>query len=172
MKVYVLRASVCVDADKLPDLDNADPHAVVDALRDAADEMEDAIDWMQRRDGHGFVEVPDGNVTDGAVADAVAASEGFKYLKVTDVNWTDWEFITLDFPNWALCTLVNGDPLESDEDKRAYDAWEAEMKEHGYSLLNFDVLDDTNDFCPYPAFGLACDTTRVRFFKKRGNGNE
>ena len=77
------------------------------------------------------------------------------------------DYYECDFPDWALCTLVNGDPLEDAADLEAYDAWEQQMLEQGYDLIGFHVTDDHNEFCAHPEFGLACGTTKVRFFKKK-----
>lgn len=82
------------------------------------------------------------------------------------------DYIEVDFPNWALCRLVNGDPIEDDADSRTFDRWEASMRADGWSMMDFDVTDDTNEFCPYPEFGLACDTTKVRFFRKRSENGK
>lgn len=81
------------------------------------------------------------------------------------------DYIEVDFPNWALCCLVNGDPIEDDADLLTFERWEASMRAEGWSLLDFDVTDDTNGFCRNPAFGLACDTTKVRFFRKKGEAH-
>ena len=54
----------------------------------------------------------------------------------------------------------------SDEDKAGADAFLGAVAGEGYDTVRPHVTDDVNEFCAHPAFGLACDTTKVRFYKK------
>ena len=56
------------------------------------------------------------------------------------------DYYECDFPDWALCTLIYGDPLEDTADREAYEAWEQQMLSDGYDLLSPDVRDDHNEF--------------------------
>lgn len=171
MKVYLLRFTAELDVDSLPVVGGATTTKdVVAALRDAADEVEDYSDWqVERGNDAAVLDVKD---TDNdselvdEIKDAVREHFGLKYVSVGDVSATTRGYRTVKFPNWALCTLVNGDPLEDDGDRRVYESWEEDMLKAGYDLLSPDILDDCNEFCPCPEFGLACDTTKVRFFKR------
>lgn len=80
------------------------------------------------------------------------------------------ETVTVDFPEWALPYLVNGDAsgLE-DSDLLLVGEWLQGMLEEGYSGLDYEVTEDRNEFCPHPEFGLACSTVKVMFFKRKEN---
>lgn len=69
------------------------------------------------------------------------------------------EFTTVErIPQWAVCYLVYGDDsaLEPD-DKKLVDDYEDRLLAKGLRLVC--PIDGTeNDFCAYPAFGLACET--------------
>lgn len=70
-----------------------------------------------------------------------------------------------DVPNYALSYIINGDASGIDDnDQENADAWmeffEDKAKELGGAVI-YSVTEDTNDFCNNPAFGLACDTTKV-----------
>lgn len=84
------------------------------------------------------------------------------------------DYLEVDFPNWALSYLVNADDSAlTDEDKSEADRWLGEIHDAGYDTVGPHVTDDTNEFCAHPAFGLACDTTKVRFFRtRRPNGKQ
>lgn len=74
----------------------------------------------------------------------------------------DW--YDAQFPNWGMCYLVNGDRSAlTDEDAKMVDDFAATMREEGYTEMR--VTDDVNEFCAHPEFGLACDTTRIRYYK-------
>lgn len=78
------------------------------------------------------------------------------------------DYYECDFPNWALTYLVNNDPSAlSNEDKADADAFLDSLVIEGYDVVRSHVTDDVNGFCAHPAFGLACDTTKVRFYKRR-----
>lgn len=168
--VYLLGFKARVDWNSLPGGSTA--KVVAEALREAADELEEYADW---KPGGIFnfepmeIEVQTESIeeADNAIRDKVKADFGIKYLEIGDIEWTDRDFTVVDFPEWALCTLVNGDPLESAEDINDYGAWEKRMVGQGYSMNDFEILDDRNEFCANPAFGLAGATTKVRFFKDR-----
>lgn len=56
-------------------------------------------------------------------------------------------------PTWALCYLVNGDPIGlSEEDIQIIKDWMERTK-------IYDVFPENEDeyFAYYPAFGLSCD---------------
>lgn len=69
------------------------------------------------------------------------------------------DFVKLDdnikLPTWALCPLFNADYSGiNDEQEKEFDEWYAEMVEkHGQITIN--IQDETSNFEPYPAFGLA-----------------
>lgn len=76
------------------------------------------------------------------------------------------DYYECDFPDWALCYLVNDDPSAlSDEDKAEADAFLDGLVRKGYRTAYPEVTEDKNEFCPYPAFGKACGTVKVRFRK-------
>ena len=75
------------------------------------------------------------------------------------------DYCDVDWPDYAICWLVYGDKSGmNDDDIQAADAFRRQMQKDGYTSPV--VLDDHNEFCRYPAFGLACATTKVRFIKK------
>ena len=168
--VYLLGFQAQVDWNALPD--GSTVKIVAEALREAADELEEYADW---KPGGMFNFEPmeiEGQTkaieeVDTAIRAKVKADFGIKYLEIGDLKWTDRDFTVVDFPEWALCHLVNGDPLETAEDINDFGAWERRMVEQGYAMNDFEVLDDRNEFCANPAFGLAGSTTKVRFFKDR-----
>lgn len=177
MKLYLLSFKAEIDWYKLPDVDNEHTAKdVAEALRTAADELEEYSDWKIGRGtaGNDPVELdvtqsPDARIMNARILAVAAEHFGIKYLDIADVSWTDREYVTVDFPDWALCTLVNGDPLEDIVDKKSYGDWAKSMLDAGYDLLAPDVLDDHNEFCVIPEFGLGCRTTKVRFFKRKGD---
>lgn len=62
-------------------------------------------------------------------------------------------------PNWAMTYLMNSDATGLDPSEvKEVDRWWKGMTEEGYSVIS--PTDDTNEFCAYPEFGLACDTTK------------
>lgn len=174
MKVYLLSLKASLDWNAIPDVDaKHTAEDVAQALRDAADELEDYADWRIGKGTAGndpvVLEIdrsPWVQILDARVMSAAVDRFGLKYMSVDDVGWSERAYRDVDFPDWALCTLVNGDPLENAEDRQSYDAWERRMLADGYDLLSPDVLDDRNEFCAHPEFGLGSGTTKVRFFKK------
>lgn len=77
------------------------------------------------------------------------------------------DYYECDFPNWALSYLVNNDPSAlTSTDQADVDAFLGQLTEEGYDTVSPCVTDDTNEFCAHPAFGGACDTTKVRFRKE------
>lgn len=67
-------------------------------------------------------------------------------------------------PTWALSYLVNGDYSGiTDEDKELVDEFWNKYQNQAdifncIITLNFpDDIDSDKYFCPFPAFGLACD---------------
>lgn len=77
------------------------------------------------------------------------------------------DYYECEFPNWALSYLVNDDPSAlSDEDKAGADAFLESVAGKGHDTVSPHVTDDVNEFCAHPAFGLACDTTKVRFYRR------
>lgn len=74
------------------------------------------------------------------------------------------EIVTADIPNWALSYLIYDDATGlSEEDKNICDEWWCAMRADGY--LTVSPTDETNEFCAYPEFGLACDTTKCEIIK-------
>jgi hypothetical protein len=65
---------------------------------------------------------------------------------------------TEEVPAWAICYIVNGDGNDdfSDEEQAMVDEWIAQ-----YPGAIFEPTGETNDFCAFPAFGLACQTETV-----------
>lgn len=84
----------------------------------------------------------------------------------------DDDYYEADFPEWALCALVNGDPLENEDDAKTYDVWLKDMISKGYNMVSPEVTDDRNEFCSIPEFGLATSTVKVRFRKRKGTVNQ
>ena len=166
-KVYLLGFQAQVDWNALPGGSTA--KVVAEALREAADEIEEYADWKPGLDQFHPLEVDVETKAieeaDKAIRAKIKADFGIKYLEIGDLKWTDRDFTVVDFPEWALCHLVNGDPLETADDINDFGAWEKRMVEQGYAMNDFEVLDDRNEFCANPAFGLAGSTTKVRFFK-------
>lgn len=78
------------------------------------------------------------------------------------------DHLDVDFPNWALSYLVNADDTGiTEKDKAAVDSYLDRLKEQGYDTFAPVVFClETNEFCAHPAFGGACDTTKVRFMKE------
>ena len=70
------------------------------------------------------------------------------------------KFTTVEgIPNWAACYFVNNDDSAlSEEDKATADAYVDRLLKEGLSLV-CPKEGTERDFNPYPAFGLACDTT-------------
>ena len=69
-------------------------------------------------------------------------------------------------PNWAVCGLVNGDWSGTpDEDRKVAEDWEKKLNEEGY-ILTAPIDGTENEFNPYPAFGLACDTVDFHAIKE------
>lgn len=73
-------------------------------------------------------------------------------------------------PQWAVPYFVNGDVSDMDaEDIRLATEFENKLLEEGLRLIC--PIDGTeNEFCSYPAFGLACDTVdfEAEVLKKDG----
>ena len=80
------------------------------------------------------------------------------------------EYYEADFPEWALCALVNGNHFEDKDDEMTYNIWLDRMISEGYDMLSPEVTEDRNDFCSVPEFGLATSTVKVRFRKRRNRG--
>ena len=71
-----------------------------------------------------------------------------------------------NIPRWAVCGFVNGDwSGVSDEDEKLAKEYEADLNKKGWIILD-PIEGSENDFCPYPAFGLACDTMDMHIMKK------
>ena len=173
IKLYLLSMTATIDWDKLMAA-GGPPNELAAAMHEAADSLEEYGDWRVPYGNPVSVEVdqPTGVlVSEYMVRNAAQSQLGLNYLRIRNIAWTDRDYAEVDFPDWALCALVNGDPIDDADDREAYDAWEKSMLSCGYDLLSPDVLDDHNGFCAHPAFGLACGTTKVRFFKKRGDSD-
>ena len=72
---------------------------------------------------------------------------------------------TVDFPQWALCQLINGDDssLSDDEIDMISDFqynWNVAAKNMGGHVV-FSPTGETNEFCRFPEFGLACATEKL-----------
>lgn len=69
-------------------------------------------------------------------------------------------------PQWAVCYIVYLDDSAIDhEDKRMVDEYVTRLMERDGLRLVCPIEGTENSFCPYPAFGLACDT--VDFYAER-----
>ena len=66
--------------------------------------------------------------------------------------------IVKNVPQYAACYIMYGDAsgLE-DSDIREIDAYTDMLRSEGMRLVS-PVEGSENEFCPHPAFGLACDT--------------
>ncbi len=173
IKLYLLSMTSAIDWDKLRAV-GGPPNELAAEMHESADALEEYGNWRVPCGNPVSVEVdqpPGVRVSEYAVRNAAHSQLGLKYLRITDIAWTDRDYVEVDFPDWALCSLVNGDPIDDADDREAYDAWEKSMLSCGYDLLSPDVLDDHNEFCSRPEFGLACGTTKVRFFKKKGDSD-
>lgn len=84
----------------------------------------------------------------------------------------DDDYYEADFPEWALCALVYGDPFDNDEDEKTYKAWLDDMIARGYDMLSPEVTEDRYEFCTIPEFGLATSTVKVRFRKRKETTNQ
>ena len=82
------------------------------------------------------------------------------------------DYYEADFPEWALCALVNGDHFEDNDDEMAYNIWLDRMISDGYDMLSPEVTEDRNAFCSVPEFGLATSTVKVRFRKRKETRNQ
>lgn len=61
-------------------------------------------------------------------------------------------------PQWASTYIANNDDSGlTDEDKKLVDDFEQKLLKQGLRLV-CPVEGSENEFEPYPAFGLACDT--------------
>ena len=54
-----------------------------------------------------------------------------------------WDTVVL--PTWAVLALVNGEPLE-DEDERKLDNWLAELERLGINTPTFSIVEDEPHF--------------------------
>ena len=73
-----------------------------------------------------------------------------------------------DIPEWAVCALAYGDySALAEEDEKTLNDWTASLKKDGY-VWDIVFTSDTDEFNPYPAFGLACATCKatVVYYKK------
>lgn len=173
MTVYLLAFDVSLDTSILPGFSPGDgARRVSDALRQAADELDECADWRAgvwpNGDACPIDVVPAGDtLSDDDVRAAVREKFGLQYLTVGDVKWTKFKYMDVDFPEWAVPALANGEPLERASDINDYVDWARAMRSAGYSLVDFDVLGYRNEFCSHPAFGLGCATEKIRFFRKQ-----
>ena len=103
---------------------------------------EDARDWSKGTD---FVPEDFGSSEDKADDKGMEK----KGIETTVVN---------DVPQWAVQYLVYADASALDEeDLRLVQDFEEKMLKQGLKLIA-PIKGTENSFCPYPAFGLACDT--------------
>ena len=74
------------------------------------------------------------------------------------------EIATVDLPSWAIPLFANGDNshLTDDDERTALEWYDDLVEEHG--PITLDYSGDRDEFTPYPAFGLACDTERVTIY--------
>lgn len=82
------------------------------------------------------------------------------------------DYYEADFPEWALCALVNDDPIENKDDEMTYCLWLDWMISEGYDTKSPEVTEDRNEFCVIPEFGLATSTVKVRFRKRKETMNQ
>ncbi len=64
-----------------------------------------------------------------------------------------------DIPTWAICALVNGDPIYDDDDERLFNQWDD--NEFSGGVFSFNVSDEVEEFNIDPEFGLPCETVKV-----------
>lgn len=70
-----------------------------------------------------------------------------------------------DVPQWAVCGFLYDDWSGcNDEDIKQAKAFEDSLAKMGLKLCGI-VDGSENDFCPHPAFGLACATTSFSAMK-------
>jgi len=72
---------------------------------------------------------------------------------------------TVDFPQWALCQLINGgdSPLSDEEIEMVADferEWNETAKNMGGHVV-FSPTGETSEFCRFPEIGLAGPTEKL-----------
>lgn len=73
-----------------------------------------------------------------------------------------------DFPEWAVCHIVNGDDEGlSDGDKALIRTW-VEQNVSPMAGCSVDT-EKRNEFCSHPEFGLACATYPATFLVRRNH---
>lgn len=152
---------------------NSGHMSMADELDCASEELREFGDWSGFKEIH----VDDGDEPEeDRVNEAVTDEFNIAYLTVDHIDYDviepDDNYYEVDFPEWAVCALVNGDPIEDAEDSAAYAAWRDGMLAKGYDMLSPNVTEDRNEFCANPAFGLATSTVKVGFRKRKEKDNE
>ena len=151
---------------------NSGHMSTADELDCASEELRESGDWSGSREIH----VDDGDdPEEDRVNEAVTDEFNIAYLTVDHIDYDviepDDNYYEVDFPEWAVCALVNGDPIEEEIDRRDYDRWVDIMLANGYDVVSPNVTEDRNEFCANPAFGLATSTVKVRFRKRKEEDN-
>lgn len=147
---------------------NSGHMSMADELDCASEELREFGDWSGSKEIH----VDDGDdPEEDRVNEAVTDEFNIAYLTVDHIDYDviepDDNCYEVDFPEWAVCALVNGDPIEEEVDRRDYDRWVDVMLANGYDMMSPNVTEDRNEFCANPAFGLATSTVKVRFRKRK-----
>jgi len=121
----------------------------------------DTVFWADPDDGACSGDYTVIDVTDDVLT--LEADDGSE-VEALPSECTPRDWMDVKFPNWALSYFVNGDASSlTDEEVKQVDAYVKGLRDEGYTLEN--VTEDRDEFTPHPAFGLATDTTRVRFYK-------
>lgn len=152
---------------------NSGHMSMADELDCASEELREFGDWSGSKEIH----VDDGDEPEeDRVNEAVTDEFNIAYLMVDHVDYDviepDDNYYEVDFPEWAVCALANGDPIEEEVDRRDYDRWVDVMLANGYDVVSPNVTEDRNEFCANPAFGLATSTVKVRFRKRKEKDGE
>lgn len=153
---------------------NSDHTSMADELDCASEELREFGDWSGFKEIH----VDDGDEPEeDRVNEAVTDEFNIAYLTVDHIDYDviepDDNYYEVDFPEWAVCVLVHGDPSSlTSKDVVDYIGWRDGMLAKGYDVLSPNVTEDRNEFCANPAFGLATSTVKVRFRKRKDKDNE
>ena len=64
---------------------------------------------------------------------------------------------SIKLPTWALCPIFNCDYSAIDSDyEKLVDQFDQSMRDQ-FGQYTIDIVNQEEDFTPFPEFGLACD---------------